>query len=110
MPNGKKIFRTTLLAGMVWIFALAAPLAAAEKSFELTIPGCTAWGPFARISSILKGKDGIIRFMSPAQNRMRITFDDGKTDPEAITQALVQGGVAIPGRSTPETERLYPHP
>ena len=54
--------------------------------------------------------DGIIRFMSPAQNRMRITFDDGKTDPETITQALVQGGVAIPGRSTPDAERLYTHP
>ena len=42
MPNAKKIFRVALLAGMVWTLALAAPLGAAEKSFELTIPGCTA--------------------------------------------------------------------
>lgn len=45
--------------------------------------------------------------MSPASNRMRITFDDQKTDPEKITDALVQGGVAIPGRSTPQTEIRY---
>jgi hypothetical protein len=49
--------------------------------------------------------DGIISFASPAENRIRITFDDRKTDPEKITQALVQGGVAIPGKSTPATEK-----
>jgi hypothetical protein len=42
MPNGKTMFAAALLACMVWIFALAGPLAAEEKSFELTIPGCTA--------------------------------------------------------------------
>jgi hypothetical protein len=49
--------------------------------------------------------DGIISFASPAEHRIRITFDDRKTDPEKITQALVQGGVAIPGKSTPATEK-----
>jgi hypothetical protein len=49
--------------------------------------------------------DGIVRFGSPAEHQIRITFDDGKTDPEKITQALVQGGVAIPGKSTPATEK-----
>jgi len=38
--NWKKIFG--LLAGLMLVFVLAWPLAAAEKSFELTIPGCTA--------------------------------------------------------------------
>ena len=51
------------------------------------------------------GVDGIITFASPAEHQIRITFDDRKTDPEKITQALVQGGVAIPGKSTPATER-----
>ena len=40
MRNGKKIFST--LAGIMLVFMLVWPLAAAEKSFELTIPGCTA--------------------------------------------------------------------
>ena len=54
--------------------------------------------------------DGIIRFGSRSENQLRITFDDRKTDPEKITHALVQGGVAIPGKSTPETERPFAYP
>lgn len=38
--NGKRIF--CLLAGLLLVFALASPLAAEEKTFDLTIPGCTA--------------------------------------------------------------------
>ena len=38
--NRKKI--SGLLAGLMLVFVLAWPLAAAEKSFELTIPGCTS--------------------------------------------------------------------
>ena len=45
--------------------------------------------------------DGIIAFVNPADHQIRITFDDLKTDPEKITQALVQGGVVIPGKSPP---------
>jgi hypothetical protein len=52
--------------------------------------------------------DGIINFASPAQDQIRITFDDQKTDPEKITQALVQGGLAIPGRSKPAAEKPFP--
>ena len=40
MMNGKKILG--ILAGLMLIFVLTWPLAAAENSFELTIPGCTA--------------------------------------------------------------------
>lgn len=42
MPNGKKIFVMAVAACMVWFLALAGPLAAAEKTLELTIPGCTS--------------------------------------------------------------------
>lgn len=38
--NGRKIFG--LLAGLMLVFVLTWPLTAAENSFELTIPGCTA--------------------------------------------------------------------
>jgi len=40
MMNGKKILG--ILAGLMLVFVLTWPLAAAERSFELTIPGCTA--------------------------------------------------------------------
>jgi len=52
--------------------------------------------------------DGIISFASPAENQIRITFDDRKTDPEKITQALVQGGVAIPGNQRPRRKDRFP--
>ncbi len=45
--------------------------------------------------------DGIIRFGSPAENTVSITFDDQKTDEEKIVQALETGGVALPGNKTP---------
>jgi hypothetical protein len=38
MMNGKRIF--SVLAGLMLVFVLTWPLAAAEKSFELTVPGC----------------------------------------------------------------------
>jgi hypothetical protein len=38
--NLKKI--SGIAAGLMLIFVLAWPLAAAEKSFDLTIPGCTS--------------------------------------------------------------------
>ena len=40
MMNGKRILG--ILAGLMLVFVLIWPLAAAEKSFDLTIPGCTA--------------------------------------------------------------------
>jgi hypothetical protein len=51
--------------------------------------------------------EGIISFASPAEHRIRITFDDRKTDSEKITQALIQGGVAIPGKPKPATETPF---
>ena len=39
MMNGKTIFG--LLAGLILVFVLAGPLAAAEQTFDVTIPGCT---------------------------------------------------------------------
>lgn len=45
--------------------------------------------------------DGIIRFESPAENVVSITFDDQKTDEDKIVQALAGGGVVLPGKQTP---------
>jgi len=38
--NGK--YFLSLLAGLVLVLAFTCPLAAAEQTFELNIPGCTA--------------------------------------------------------------------
>jgi len=51
--------------------------------------------------------DGIIGFSNPAENQIRITFDDRKTDPEEITQTLIRGGVAIPGKATQAQEAPF---
>jgi hypothetical protein len=40
--RGNKINIPAILAVLLLVFALAGPLSAGEKSFELTIPGCTA--------------------------------------------------------------------
>jgi hypothetical protein len=51
--------------------------------------------------------DGVIAFVNPAEHQIRITFDDRKTDQEKITQALLQGGVAIPGKSSPAVLKAH---
>jgi hypothetical protein len=38
---------------------------------------------------------GIIRFGSPAENLLNVTFDDMKTDEQRIARALVEGGVVV---------------
>lgn len=40
LMNGKKIFG--LLAGLMLVLVLVGPLAAADQTFDLTIPGCTS--------------------------------------------------------------------
>ena len=49
--------------------------------------------------------DGIIGFTIAAEHTIRVTFDDMKTDQRKITDALLQGGVAIPGQSKPASEK-----
>jgi len=40
MKNGKKSL--CLLAGILLVFVLVQPIAAAQQTFDLNIPGCTA--------------------------------------------------------------------
>ncbi|MBU1744307.1 MAG: hypothetical protein KJ649_05380 [Proteobacteria bacterium] len=41
--------------------------------------------------------DGIIRVAIEAEHTIRVTFDGLKTDQQKITNALLQGGVTMPG-------------
>jgi hypothetical protein len=51
--------------------------------------------------------DGIIRVAIAAEHTIRVTFDGLKTDQEKITNALLQGGVTIPGKPEPTTETPF---
>ncbi|MDD4996847.1 MAG: hypothetical protein PHI99_01770 [Syntrophales bacterium] len=51
--------------------------------------------------------DGVITVTSPGKDRIRITYDDRKTDPGKITDALVRGGVDVPGKSTQAAEAPF---
>ena len=53
--------------------------------------------------------DGVITVTASGENRIRITYDDRKTDPGKITDALVQGGVDVPGKSTQAAEAPLPY-
>lgn len=59
----------------------------------------------ARIRSILRGMDGILGFSIAAEHAIRITYDDLRTDPQKITDALHRGGVHIPGKPEPIEEK-----
>jgi hypothetical protein len=50
---------------------------------------------------------GVIRFANPAENKIDITYNDEKTDEEKITQALLDGGVAIEGKQSRAPEPMF---
>lgn len=45
--------------------------------------------------------DGIIAFASPAENVLRVVFDDQKTDAEKIRQSLAAGGLDVQEEQAP---------
>ena len=57
-----------------------------------------------RISSILKKKEGVIRFEGTKKNRVTVTYDDRRTSKKEIVEALVKGGVTVPGQSAPPSK------
>ena len=46
----------------------------------------------ARISSILRPIDGIVKFDTSRENTLVVTYDNEKTTPAKIKQALRKGG------------------
>ncbi|MFZ4438345.1 MAG: hypothetical protein ACOYOS_07960 [Syntrophales bacterium] len=51
--------------------------------------------------------DGIIGLAVVGEHTIQVTFDELKIDQQKITNALLQGGVAIPGKSAPMTETPF---
>jgi hypothetical protein len=88
-----------LLLGLpVWFPGSQQMAFAAEKTVQLTIPGCNTWGLRARIGSILTPMDGISKFDTTQDNKLVVTYDDEKTTMAKIRQALKKGGLIPTGK------------
>ena len=83
MKTTLRIFLTIFFLAFLGSVALAG-----EKIVQLTVPGCSAWGHKARISSILKKIDGITKYENKDPNLLIITFDDKKTTLKVIINEL----------------------
>ena len=71
---------------------------AGEKTVKLTVPGCKWAGTAARVGSILNDIDGVSKVATdPEKHTATVTFDDTKSNLEAITKALADGGFPIEG-------------
>jgi hypothetical protein len=64
---------------------------------QLTVPGCSAWGSKARIGSILKKIDGVIKQEHKGNDLLIITFDDKKTSLNIIIDELIKGKFSVNG-------------
>jgi len=71
---------------------------ASEKTVQMIISGCSAWGAQTRIGAILKKIGGVVKFHSPKPNVTNITFDDEKTNLGNIMEALAKGGFPVQGK------------
>ena len=92
MKNILRVFLTIFFLTFLGGVALAA-----EKIVQLTVPGCSAWGHKARISSILKKMDGIKKHENKDPNLLIITFDDKKTTLKIIIDELKKGNFVVNG-------------
>ena len=91
----KKILRVFL--GLSIIVLLSSAAFAAEKVVQLQVPGCSAWGHKARISSILTKIEGVKKYENKENNLLIITFDDEKTTLKIIVNELKKGDFIISG-------------
>ena len=92
MKTTLRVFVTILFLAILGGVALAG-----EKIVRLTVPGCSAWGHKARISSILKKIDGITKHENKDPNLLIITFDDKKTTLKVIINELKKEHFTVNG-------------
>ena len=71
---------------------------AGEKTVKLTVPGCKWAGTAARVGTILNDIDGVSKVATDPENHTAtVTFDDKKSNLEAIKKALTDGGFPVEG-------------
>jgi len=96
----KKQIVFVLILAAVFVFTTSQFLLAGESKVKLTVPGCVWPGTAARVSSILKGVDGVSNFNTDTKNHsVTVWFDDEKTDVSAIEKALADGGFPVKGEA-----------
>ena len=91
----KKILRVFLT--LLLLAAFFGVASAGERIVQLNVPGCSAWGSKARISSILKKIDGVIKQEHNGNDLLIITFDDEKTTLNMIVDELKKGKFVVNG-------------
>ena len=89
----KKILRFFLI--LLLLAAFLGVASAVERIVKLNVPGCSAWGSKARISSILKKIDGVIKQEHKGNDLLIITFDDKKTSLNIIIDELIKGKFSV---------------
>ncbi len=68
---------------------------AEERTVQLNIPGCAAWGTYQRIGAILKDAKGVINYHFEGNDLLIITFDDKIITLNEITGQLEKEGNKI---------------
>lgn len=71
---------------------------AAEKVVQLNVPGCRPCGATARLEKILKKIDGVKKHENKDHDLLIITFDDEKTNLQAIIDELKKEDFVIKGK------------
>lgn len=94
----KKFFSIVVL--LTFCFIACQSAMAGEKTVKLTVPGCKWAGTAARVGSILNDIDGVLKVATdPEKHTATVTFDDTKSNLEAIKKALADGGFPVEGET-----------
>jgi len=94
----KNKFLAILLLSTFCIFIASQSGIAAEKTVELTVPGCAWMTTFLMVSSILEGINGVLEYaVDPANHTATVTFDNKKTTVDKIEKALSDGEFPVEG-------------
>lgn len=91
-------FCKTMLMGflsLIFVITLNNDALAAEKTAQLTVPGCRPCGAAKRIDAIMKNIDGIKKYANRDNDLLIITFDDKKTSIKNIINELEKGQFAV---------------
>ena len=78
---------------VIFLFSFSELVCATERIVQLTIPGCSSWGTFGRVGSILKKNNGIKQYEYKGQDRVNITFNDERTTLNIILDELKKGEI-----------------
>ncbi|MGD0022005.1 MAG: hypothetical protein ABSC54_06845 [Smithellaceae bacterium] len=77
--------------------AVSSTTLAAERTVQLTIPGCLSCNSNSRIGAILKKIKGVKKYENKGHDILLVTFDDEKTTLSIIINELKRGKFTATG-------------